>query len=96
LLGSRKTQLMVAKDIVYTLASNQSMNSSLGVTKTLGVDRWNIKRAMGKRVQLDIIPNALWINQRQPSHSNALPQEIRDVVKHLEEHPKHFVPEFHK
>ncbi len=30
---------MVAKDIVYTLASNQSMNSSLGVTKTLGVDR---------------------------------------------------------
>jgi hypothetical protein len=53
---------MVIKNIVYTLAFNQSMSSSRGVAKTLGVDRRNIKRAMGKWVQLDIIQNVLWIN----------------------------------
>jgi phage regulator Rha-like protein len=55
---------MVAKDIVYTLASNQSMSNSRGVAKTFGVDRQNIERAMGKWVQLHIIQNASWISQR--------------------------------
>jgi hypothetical protein len=41
LLGSCKTGLMVAKEIVCTLAS---MSSSRGVAKTLGVERRNIKR----------------------------------------------------
>ncbi len=71
---------MVAKDIVYTLASNQSMsNSNRGVAKTLVVDRQNIK-AMGRWVQLDIIQNVLWINQGQASCLDALPQELRNVV----------------
>jgi hypothetical protein len=55
LLGSHKIELTVAKDIIYTLTSNQSMSSSRGVVKTLGVDKQNIKRAMGRQVQLNII-----------------------------------------
>lgn len=115
LLGSHKIELTVAKDIIYTLTSNQSMSSSRGVVKTLGVDKQNIKRAMGRQVQLNIIQNALWINHRQASCSNVLRQENKDViidwwtkkttislnkkdvmkrkivVKHFEEHPKHFL-----
>jgi len=39
LLGSRKTELVVPKDIVYTLASNQYVNNNRSVAKMLGVER---------------------------------------------------------
>jgi hypothetical protein len=41
-LGSHKIELMVAKDIVYTLAFNQYVNNTGSVAKLLGVDRQNI------------------------------------------------------
>jgi hypothetical protein len=50
LLGACKTNLLVAKDTVCTLASNQTVNNGRSFAKTLGVDRRNIKRAMGRRV----------------------------------------------
>lgn len=64
LLGTCKTNLVVVKDIVCTLASNQTLNSGRSFAKTLGVDKQNIKRAMGRRVQLDTIENAFWINSK--------------------------------
>jgi hypothetical protein len=39
LLGSCKIELIVAKNIVCTLASNQTINSCRGVVKSLGVDK---------------------------------------------------------
>jgi hypothetical protein len=39
LLGSRKIELVVAKDIICTLASNQTISSSRGVVKSSGVNR---------------------------------------------------------
>ncbi len=47
LLGSRKTKLVVAKDIFCTLASSQYVSSNKGVAKMLGVDKRNIKKTMG-------------------------------------------------
>jgi hypothetical protein len=39
LLGSRKIELVVAKNIIYTLASNQYVSNIRNVFKTLGVER---------------------------------------------------------
>jgi hypothetical protein len=39
LLGFCKIELIVAKNIVCTLASNQTINSCRGVVKSLGVNR---------------------------------------------------------
>jgi F0F1-type ATP synthase membrane subunit c/vacuolar-type H+-ATPase subunit K len=41
------TQLMVAKDIVCMLAVfSASIGSGRAVAKALGVDKWNIKKAL--------------------------------------------------
>jgi hypothetical protein len=74
LLGFRSTQLIIAKNVVCILATNESISSSRGV-KSLGVDRWNIKRAMGRWVQLDTIQDAFGINLRQAKRSNATNNE---------------------
>lgn len=39
LLGSRKIELVVTKDIICTLTSNQTISNSRGVVKSLGVSR---------------------------------------------------------
>jgi hypothetical protein len=48
LLGFRKTELVVAKNRIYTLTFNQYVNNSRSVAKTLGVDRQNIKKVLGR------------------------------------------------
>ncbi len=80
LLGACKTNLVVAKDIVCTLSSNQIVDSGRSFAKTLGVDKQNIKRAMGRKVQLDTIQNALWINFKQARCLDVMSQVMKDVV----------------
>jgi hypothetical protein len=39
LIGKRLSNLVLAKDIVCTLASSQSMSNGQGIANVLGVDR---------------------------------------------------------
>jgi hypothetical protein len=79
-LGTCKTNLVVAKDIVCTLASNQIVSNGRSFAKTLRVDKRNIKRAMGRRVQLDTIKNDFWINSKWARCSNVMSQVMKDGV----------------
>jgi hypothetical protein len=53
LVGAKSSKITMAKDIVYTLATSQSIGSSKKVGKVLRVDRRNIKK-VAKRRLLDI------------------------------------------
>jgi len=75
LLGFQNTQLIIGKDIVCILATNQFVSSSRGVVKSLGVNKRNIKRAMGRWVQLDTIQDAFGFNLRQTKCSDATNNE---------------------
>ena len=44
LAGSRKSHLVMAKDIICTLASSENITSSRFVADILGMDRKNIKK----------------------------------------------------
>ncbi len=53
-VGQKKSQIVVAKDIVCMLASSQLGCKKInGFAKALDVDRCNIKKAMERRLQLD-------------------------------------------
>jgi hypothetical protein len=45
----------MAKDIVCTLTSSQSIISKRAITRVLGVDRQNISKAELRHAQLDIM-----------------------------------------
>jgi hypothetical protein len=53
LAGCRKSKLIMAKNIMCTLTSSQSITSKRVVARVLGVDKRNIPRAMLKHAQLD-------------------------------------------
>jgi phage regulator Rha-like protein len=54
LVGSKKSHLVMAKDIICTLASFENMTSSRFVAEVLGMDRRNIKKGINRQVQLDL------------------------------------------
>ncbi len=55
LIGQKKSQIVVAKNIVCMLASSQLGCKKInGFAKALDVDRRNIKKAMERRLQFDI------------------------------------------
>jgi hypothetical protein len=43
LLGPQQFKVVMAKNIVCTFASSQAINSGIGISKLLGVDKRNIK-----------------------------------------------------
>ena len=50
LLGVRQSKIVMAKDIVCTLASSSNMGSRRSVADVLGVDRRNLKGIHGKEI----------------------------------------------
>ncbi len=44
LIGPKASKLMMAKDIVCTLASSQSIGNNITLAKLLGANRWNIPK----------------------------------------------------
>jgi hypothetical protein len=59
LVGQNKSQFVVAKNIVCMFASSQLGCKKInGFAKALDVDRRNIKKAMERRLQLDIEKDA--------------------------------------
>jgi hypothetical protein len=80
LVGPKKTQLVVAKNIICMLASGSLIGSSRNVVKVLGVDKRNIRKALERCVQMDIVNNAFWITQKTSRCFNTLLASIRDIV----------------
>jgi hypothetical protein len=48
LVGQKKSDLVVVKDIMCMLASMSSNGNSKGVTKVLGVDKHTMQKGMGR------------------------------------------------
>jgi hypothetical protein len=80
LTGERPSQSLMAKDIVCTLASSQSLGSSRGLARALGVDRRNIKKAIMRRVLLDTQKDAFWTCYKRAARSDVLPESMRLLV----------------
>jgi hypothetical protein len=80
LAGSRKSHLVMAKDIICTLASSENITSSRSVADLLGVDRMNIKKGLDRRVQLDLENEAFWRTSRRCRCSDAISEETKALV----------------
>ncbi len=52
LLGHHKSKVVMAKGIVCTFASSQSIINGRGIVKMLGVDKRNIKKGAKRRILL--------------------------------------------
>jgi hypothetical protein len=72
LVGEHNSKLVVAKDIVYTLASSQSLSSGQGITKVLGVDKRNIKNGIELCILLDTQSDTFWLSSRKAKRVDAL------------------------
>jgi hypothetical protein len=80
-IGVREQKLIMAKDIVCTLATtNSSATSARQMAKLLGVDRRNFKRSFEWRQSLDSSSDAFWISYKRARQSNALTESVRDLV----------------
>lgn len=80
LIGVRQSKIVMAKDIVCTLASSSNMGSRRSVADVLGVDRRNLKRGMDRRLLLDTQQNAFWLSSKSPHRSDALPDSVIEVI----------------
>jgi hypothetical protein len=63
LKGQRKFNLVVAREIVCMLASSSSNGSNKDVVRVLGVDKCNIRKALGKQVQLDTMKDVFGLHE---------------------------------
>ncbi len=94
LTRQQKSQIVVVKVIVCMLASSSIVSNKKGIAKILGVDKRNIRKALNRRVQLDIANNVFWVSQEQLDIANnvfwvsqergrqfdSLPQAMRNMV----------------
>jgi len=69
----------MAKNILCTFATSELVGSSRGVTKLMGVDRRNIRKAIDRRLASDTLGNVFWIDYRRATPANVL-------FKHFIEH----------
>jgi hypothetical protein len=58
LASCRKSKLVMAKDIMCTLTSSQSITSKKAIARVLGVDGQNIPREVLRHAQLDTMNDA--------------------------------------
>jgi hypothetical protein len=64
--------MVMAKDIVYALATFDKTSNNRQVVQILGVDHKNIKRAIEKRHTLNNNGDAFWLQRRTRKHADAL------------------------
>jgi hypothetical protein len=68
----------MAKDIMCTLASSQSIMSSRETSKVLGVDKIrNIKKAFEKQLLLETSSFTLWTNYKRAKRSTFLSKHFQ-------------------
>jgi hypothetical protein len=80
-LGVRESAIVMAKDILCTLASSSKVGSGREVARLLGVDRRNISKARSRRMVLDGSQDAFWLYYRRKVRSDSLGDNVKVVVK---------------
>jgi hypothetical protein len=73
-------QSLLAKDIVCMLASSQSVGSSRGLARVLGVDMQNLRKAKVRRVLLDTQTDAFQISCKRAVRSDVLSEFMKELV----------------
>jgi hypothetical protein len=53
LKGPRKAKVVMAKDIICTFAAGSYVGTGWMIQGVLGLDRWNVKKGIERRLQLD-------------------------------------------
>jgi hypothetical protein len=81
LCGQKPMQIVMAKDILCTLASSSSSSSCRGVVGALGMDRRTIRRGIGRRIQLDGLNQPFWINYRRSGRSDSISVATKNLVQ---------------
>jgi hypothetical protein len=76
----RPSDSLMAKDIIFILASAQSLVSSISLVKVLGVDKKNIRKAIMRRVLMDTQNDSFWICYIRATRSDVLPESVRLLV----------------
>ncbi len=64
LVKQRKSKVMMAKDIVYTLVISHVMSNGKGIARLLSVNEQNIKKSTEHRTLLDTFKDAFWFNYK--------------------------------
>jgi hypothetical protein len=80
MIGFQSFKLVMAKEIVCTLAAFGSRGSNKGTTRTLGVDRRNINKGVEKHMLLNTSRNVFWRNYQRRKCANALLKHIVELV----------------
>jgi len=80
LLGHRTSKVVMAKDIVCTFASSQSISNGRDITKMFGVDERNIKKGVERRILLNTKKIAFWLNYRKSRRFDFLDESLRNIV----------------
>jgi hypothetical protein len=81
LVGVKQSKLVMAKDILCTLASSGEVGSGRGVVGLLGVDRRNIGQARTMRLTVDAGHDAFWLHHQRKIHSDAISESARAAVE---------------
>jgi hypothetical protein len=80
LVGSQSFKVIMAEDIVCTLAVSPSVNSGRRISKLLGIDGRNIKKVEEHKILLDNKKDALWLNYKKQKKFDYLPESLKKVV----------------
>jgi hypothetical protein len=81
LVENRQSKVVLAKNIVCAFASSGSLlTSTRGVGVILGIDRQNIWRGIDRRIVLDTIQNAFWLQEKKLSMTSILTKAVKKLV----------------
>jgi hypothetical protein len=81
LVGVHQSKIVMAKDILYTLATNSVVGSRRGLAGILGVDRGNILQARSRRFGLDNSNDAFWLHYRHKIQTDKLAENVQAAVE---------------
>jgi len=79
-LTSTRSFKFIAKDILCKFVTSESMGSSRGTTKLLGVNRRNIRKVIDRRLALDTLGNAFWTDYRRAKRADVLSKRFTKCV----------------
>ncbi len=80
MVGHQSSKLVLAKDIICTLASFQLVGNSRETMKVLGVDKRNIKKDVERCILLETLGSVFWTDFKHTKKSNVLSNHSIELV----------------
>jgi hypothetical protein len=77
LVGVKPSKIVIAKDILYTLASSSATRSGRALASVLEVERRNILKARDRCQVLDATKDAFWLQNHKKIRSDSLASNVR-------------------